>query len=356
MRHPFDVAWSPEASSSTPAFCSSSWYFAISPRIFSCGITPASESLVAFTTIMNRMVLSPLLGLRAQSLLLLLELRLERITEVVRLEHLANLHFTFLERGPFQPLDGLAERLHLPQPETGDQLLRLGEGPVDHRPLAPGEPDARALELACSPSPASITPAFSSSMLNFPISVRIFSSGRTPASESLLALTSTMTRIAFSSLFWVLPTRRASGGEIDGGGEAYPPAMAPSTKNGSAPSTTAAGSGASGDSWVRSRSQAKNRRNGRRCRVTWSRIVPRSTGYLASSASRMDARVTGPPMSSCTSSRTCARVRRWGGRTTRITAGSGPRPTARPGDPAQWESNCLPHRPTGTPARRWCRN
>src|SRR6266704_6604537 len=96
MRHPFDVAWSPEASSSTPAFCSSSWYFAISPRIFSAGITPASESFVAFTTIMNRMVLSPLLGLRAQSLLLLLELRLERITEVVRL----------------------------------DQLLRLGEGPV----------------------------------------------------------------------------------------------------------------------------------------------------------------------------------------------------------------------------------
>src|SRR5256886_13129564 len=102
MRHPFDVAWSPEASSSTPAFCSSSWYFAISPRIFSCGITPASESFVAFTTIMNRMILSPL---RAQSLLLLLELRLERITEVVRL----------------------------------DQLLRLGERPVDHRPLAPGE-------------------------------------------------------------------------------------------------------------------------------------------------------------------------------------------------------------------------
>src|SRR6266853_4235340 len=52
-------------------------------------------------------------------------------------------------------------------------------------------------------------------MLNFPISVRLFSSGSTPASESLLALTSTMTRIAFSFLFWVLPKRRARGGEID---------------------------------------------------------------------------------------------------------------------------------------------
>src|SRR2546426_5894103 len=148
MRHPFDVAWSPEASSNTPARCSSSWYFAISLRAFSSGITPASESWLAFTTIMNRMVLSP------QSLLLLLELRLERITEVVRLEHLANLYFTFLERGPLQPLDGLVQRLHLPQPEARDQLLRLGEGPVDHRPLAPGEPDARALGARLQPLPS----------------------------------------------------------------------------------------------------------------------------------------------------------------------------------------------------------
>src|SRR5437764_7935350 len=108
MRHPFDVAWNPEAASSTPAFCSTSCYFAISPRIFSCGITPASESFVAFTTIMNRMVLSPL---RAQSLLLLLELRFERGTEIFDLEHLANLHFTLLERSPLQPFDGLVQRL-----------------------------------------------------------------------------------------------------------------------------------------------------------------------------------------------------------------------------------------------------
>src|SRR6266568_3953490 len=73
-------------------------------------------------------------------------------------------------------------------------------------------------DVAWSPEASSITPAFSSSMLNFPIAVRIFSSGRTPASESLLALTSTMTRIAVCSSFWVLPTRRARGGEIDGGG------------------------------------------------------------------------------------------------------------------------------------------
>src|SRR3989449_10148488 len=91
---------------------------------------------------------------RSQSLLLLLELRLERIPEVVRLEHLANLYFTFLERGPLQPLDGFVQRLHLPQPEARDQLLRLGEGPVDHRPLAPGEPDARALGARLQPLPS----------------------------------------------------------------------------------------------------------------------------------------------------------------------------------------------------------
>ena len=49
-------------------------------------------------------------------------------------------------------------------------------------------------------------------------------------------------------------------------------------QEGSAPDATASGSGASGDSWDKSSSQAKNRRNGRRCCVTWSRIVPRSIG------------------------------------------------------------------------------
>ena len=41
--------------------------------------------------------------------------------------------------------------------------------------------------------------------------------------------------------------------------------MAPTTRKGSAPVATASGSGASGGSWDRSCSQAKNRKNGRRC-------------------------------------------------------------------------------------------
>src|SRR5216110_2930010 len=49
--------------------------------------------------------------------------------------------------------------------------------------------------------------------------------------------------------------------------------MAPTTRNGSAPFATGSGSGASGDSWDRSSSQAKNLTNARRWCVTWSRIV-----------------------------------------------------------------------------------
>ncbi len=45
---------------------------------------------------------------------------------------------------------------------------------------------------------------------------------------------------------------------------AYPPAMAPTISSGSAPVTTAAGSGVSADSCERSCAQAKNLTNGRR--------------------------------------------------------------------------------------------
>src|SRR5580700_1655322 len=54
------------------------------------------------------------------------------------------------------------------------------------------------LELAWSPSAASITPARTNSSLNFPISASSSLVGRTPASESLQALTITMNRIVMS--------------------------------------------------------------------------------------------------------------------------------------------------------------
>src|SRR5882724_2598109 len=128
----------------------------MSVSIFSCGRTPASDSLVAFTTIMNRMILSPLLlGLgcrRAQPLFVLPEFGLELGTEVVRFEDLANLDLeAVIERRTLEPLDRLFFGLHLPQPETGDQLLRLGEGPVGHGPLVSRKFDTRALRARLQP-------------------------------------------------------------------------------------------------------------------------------------------------------------------------------------------------------------
>src|SRR6266568_7654936 len=172
MRHPFDVAWSPEASSSTPAFCSSSWYFAISPRIFSCGITPASESFVAFTTIMNRMILSPLLlGLgcrRAHPLFVLPEFGLELGTEVVRFEDLANLDLeAVIERRTLEPLDRLFLDFTCHSQKPAISSFVSANGPSITVRLLPENRTRAPFELACSPSAASSTPAFASSSLNF---------------------------------------------------------------------------------------------------------------------------------------------------------------------------------------------
>src|SRR5689334_16913743 len=57
-----------------------------------------------------------------------------------------------------------------------------------------------------------------------------------------------------------------------------PPAIAPTTSRGSVPAATASGSGLSGESCERSSLRAKNRTKGRRCPVTWSRMVPPSAG------------------------------------------------------------------------------
>src|SRR6266496_4162980 len=72
------------------------------------------------------------------------------------------------------------------------------KGPSITVRLAPENLTRAPLELAWSPSAASITPAFTSSSLYFPISVRSSLLGRTPASESLFALTITMNRIVVS--------------------------------------------------------------------------------------------------------------------------------------------------------------
>src|SRR2546422_244158 len=97
----------------------------------------------------------PLLGqLRAKALFLLPELGSELGAEIRRLEDLANFDLGLRASGigaALDPFDRFLLRLHLNQPEAGDQLLRLGEGPVDHGPLRSGELDARALGARLEP-------------------------------------------------------------------------------------------------------------------------------------------------------------------------------------------------------------
>ena len=87
------------------------------------------------------------------------------------------------------PFDRFFLRLHLPEPEAGDQFLGFGEGPVD-RPCAcrPRNFTRAPLELGCRPSPASMMPALTSSSLYLPMAVSSFSLGMMPASESLAGL------------------------------------------------------------------------------------------------------------------------------------------------------------------------
>src|ERR1051326_5829059 len=85
--------------------------------------------------------------LRAQALLLLPQLGRELRAEVFRLEYLADLDLGLPGHGigtTLHPLDRLLLRLHLPDPEPGDELLRLRERAVDDAALRPAEPHARA--------------------------------------------------------------------------------------------------------------------------------------------------------------------------------------------------------------------
>ena len=143
-------------------------------------------------------------------------------------------------------------------------------------------------------------------------------------------------------------------------GSSRPPSRRPSPRRpGTArrPRATASGSGASGDSWDRSSSQAKNRTNGRRCCVTWSRIVPRSIGIAR--LERVEDRAL----------RHRRPRRRASPRRRRAPASAGG-PGARRGswqrlDLDRHHGRQVPHdrrpavarrRPRRTPGRRWCRS
>src|SRR6266481_1370879 len=68
------------------------------------------------------------------------------LRELGRLEHLPDLHLgAAVEGRALQPLDRLFLRLALPEPEAGDQLLRLGKGPVGDSALLAVEAHPRAV-------------------------------------------------------------------------------------------------------------------------------------------------------------------------------------------------------------------
>src|ERR1700680_2443184 len=86
-------------------------------------------------------------------------------TEIVHFEHLANLYLAFLSfavrRGhALRPFDRFFLRLHLDNPVAGYEFLCLGEGPVDHGPLASRDLDARALRARLEARQVNQRPGF----------------------------------------------------------------------------------------------------------------------------------------------------------------------------------------------------
>ena len=86
--------------------------------------------------------------LGAQALFFLFELRSEFGAAILGLECLTNLDLGFrcMRIGAaLYPFDSLFQRPHLPQPESGDKFLGLGEGSVDDGTLGSGKLNTFAL-------------------------------------------------------------------------------------------------------------------------------------------------------------------------------------------------------------------
>src|SRR5687767_14486579 len=89
-------------------------------------------------------------GSRAETFLLLAELRGHHVGKILRTEYRADLDLvlgvTVAWIGiTLNPLDRVRHRRRLYQPETRDQLLRLGERAIHHCPRGTGKPHTRAL-------------------------------------------------------------------------------------------------------------------------------------------------------------------------------------------------------------------
>ena len=126
--------------------------------------------------------------LGGQPLLGLAELGGERRAEVCRLEDLANLDLGLPsawdsgQRLTHSIASSFDFTCHIQKPAISS--LVSAKGPSITVRLAPENLTRAPFELGWRPSPASMTPALTSSSLNLPISASSFSFGRTPASES----------------------------------------------------------------------------------------------------------------------------------------------------------------------------
>src|SRR4026207_1099726 len=81
----------------------------------------------------------PLLAghLLTNSIFLLSQFWRELVAEVGCFKHLTNLNFfIIIERSALQPLDRLFFRLHLPEPEAGNELLCFRERTIGDRRLS----------------------------------------------------------------------------------------------------------------------------------------------------------------------------------------------------------------------------
>src|SRR5262249_58105219 len=132
--------------------------YALLMRVLRCSAArPHSDHLG--TRCLGRFPAAPLERLRGLLLQLLAQRLLARGLfgrkdvgrEVPRFEHLADLDLSVLEWDPRGPFDRLFLRLHLDQPETGDQLPGFRERSVGHGTPPAGEQDASALRARLEP-------------------------------------------------------------------------------------------------------------------------------------------------------------------------------------------------------------
>ncbi len=88
----------------------------------------------------------------AQVFLLLPQFGSELGAEIFDFKYRAQLDLNAAaERSALEPLDGFVRRLHLPQPEAGDQVVGFGNGPLITVRFGPPNFTRTPSELGCNP-------------------------------------------------------------------------------------------------------------------------------------------------------------------------------------------------------------